>query len=159
MEIRNIRQLKTLTADSLTINQIDGYIGQVWTGPINWSLRQYDSSDKSFFASAYLLYDYFSELVEGTGKRLWLLTDPVEDDPGHGWSEYEEWYKHCVVAKLMFPQVESFEVMPWPERIFLPGRKTGGGTPAPENFRVVILSVIQALLPASCQILFHRQGL
>jgi hypothetical protein len=125
--------------------EIDGYIGQVWTGPVNWAQANYDSPEKFFFDSAYVLYDYFVELTAGTGKRLWLLADPVEDDPRHEWKEFEAWYRHCVAAKLLFPDVDAYEVMPWPDRIFLPGYHTGGGTPAPERFRIAMLSAIQVL--------------
>ncbi len=125
--------------------EIDGYIGQVWTGPVNWALANYDSPDKSFFDSAYVLYDYFAQLVTGSGKRMWLLADPVEDDPRHEWKEFETWYRHCVAAKLLFPEVDAYEAMPWPDRIFLPGYATGGGTPAPERFRILMLSAIQVL--------------
>ncbi|MBP7935934.1 MAG: hypothetical protein KA354_14910 [Phycisphaerae bacterium] len=128
---------------STAIEQIDGYIGQVWTGPVNWALHNYSSPDKSFFASAYVLYDYFDQLTRGTNRKLWLLTDPVEDDPNHKWSEFEEWYRHCVAAELLLPNVDAFEVMPWPDRIFLPGYSTGGSTPAPERFRIIVLSAIQ----------------
>ncbi len=125
--------------------EFGGYIGQVWTGPVNWALAHYDSRDKSFFDSAYVLYDYFVELAAGSGKRMWLLADPVEDDPRHEWKEFETWYRHCVAAKLLFPEVDAYEVMPWPDRIFLPGHATGGGTPAPERFRILMLSAIQVL--------------
>jgi hypothetical protein len=136
-------QLVAPLGTSLAIDGVDGYIGQVWTGPVNWALAHYGSPEKSFFASAYALYDYFVELAAGSGKRLYLLSDPVEDDPNHAWSEFEQWYKHCVVAKLFFPSVAGFEVMPWPDRIFLPGYGTGGGTPAPERNRIAILSAVQ----------------
>lgn len=130
---------------SLEIEGVDGYVGQVWTGPVNWALVHYDSPEKTFFQSAYALYDYFVELVRGSGKRLWLLGDPVEDDPRHEWAEFSRWYRHCVVAKLLFPEVTAFEAMPWPDRIFLPGYATGGGTPAPERNRIEILSALQVL--------------
>ncbi|MBN1441912.1 MAG: hypothetical protein JXA90_04335, partial [Planctomycetes bacterium] len=130
---------------SLDIEGVDGYVGQVWTGPVNWALVHYDSPQKTFFQSAYALYDYFVELVRDSGKRLWLLSDPVEDDPRHEWAEFSEWYRHCVVAKLLFPEVTAFEAMPWPDRIFLPGYATGGGTPAPEQNRIEILSALQVL--------------
>lgn len=128
---------------SLQIPHVDGYIGQVWTGPVRWALANYGDENASFFTSAYALYDYFVSLTTGTERKLWLLIDPVEDDPNHAWSDFEGWYRHCVVATLMFPEVDAFEVMPWPDRIFLPGYQMGGGTPAPEDYRVVILSVLQ----------------
>lgn len=128
---------------SLGIEHVNGMIGQVWTGPVRWALHHYGSPEKSFFTSAYALYDYFVALTAGTGRQLWLLSDPVEDDPKHEWAEFEEWYRHCVTAKLLFPDVSSFEVMPWPDRIFLPGYGTGGGTPAPGRNRIAILSAVQ----------------
>jgi len=130
---------------SVDTKGIDGYIGQIWTGPVRWSLGNYISSEKSFFASAYSLYDYFTQLTVGTDKKLWLLVDPVEDDPNHTWDEFEEWYEHCIVAMLLMSGIDSYEIMPWPERIFLPGYGTGGGTPAPEKFRMEILTISQTL--------------
>jgi hypothetical protein len=130
---------------SLDVDHVDGYIGQIWTGPVRWALHHYGSKDKSFFTSAYVLYDYFVQLVTGSGKKLWLLSDPVEDDPNHKWSEFQEWYEHCIAAKLLFHEVDAYEVMPWPDRIFLPGHKTGGSTPAPEEYRISLLSTVQAL--------------
>ncbi len=130
---------------SVGAHDVDGYIGQVWTGPVNWALANYDSPEKTFFDSAYALYGYFSELVTGSRKRMWMLVDPVEDDPQHTWPEFEQWYRHCVAAMLLFPDVAQYEVMPWPDRIFLPGHATGGGTPAPERFRILTLSATQVL--------------
>ncbi len=138
-------QLVAPLGDSTSLDEVDGYIGQIWTGPINWALGQYSSSEKSFFGSAYALYDYFTQLTVGTDKKLWLLVDPVEDDPNHTWTEFLEWYRHSVTAMLLMPTVDSYEVMPWPERIFLPGYETGGGTPAPEDFRKTVLAITQVL--------------
>ena len=138
-------QMVAPLGSSTAVAGVDGYIGQIWTGPVNWALRQYDSADKSFFGSAYALYDYFTQLTVGTDKKLWLLVDPVEDDPNHTWSEFSEWYRHCVSAMLLMPEVDSYEVMPWPDRIFLPGFAMGGGTPAPEDFRATLLAITQAL--------------
>ena len=138
-------QLVAPMGAALAVPEIDAYIGQVWTGPVNWALAHYSSPDKSFFTSAYCLYDYFVSVADGSGKKMFLLADPVEDDPNHTWAEFEQWYRHCVVAKLMFPSVDSYEVMPWPDRIFLPGHATGGSTPAPAAYRTALLSAVQVL--------------
>lgn len=138
-------QLVAPLGTSANLSGIDGYIGQIWTGPVNWALGCYDSPRKSFFASAYVLYDYFTQLTVESDKKLWLLVDPVEDNPDHKWSEFAEWYKHCIVAMLLMDDVDSYEIMPWPDRIFLPGHATGGGTPAPEDYRITILAVTQVL--------------
>ncbi|WP_146683753.1 hypothetical protein [Limihaloglobus sulfuriphilus] len=129
-----------------TTASYDGYIGQVWTGPINWSLNQYNSSDKSFFSSAFALYDYFVQLTAASGKKLWLLVDPVEDDLNRTWQQYENWYRQSIAAMLSMPDVDSYQILPWPERIFEDlGFATGGGTPAPEDFRIRILTITQVL--------------
>ncbi len=138
-------QLVAPLGTSTHLSGIDGYIGQIWTGPVNWALGCYDSPQKSFFASAYVLYDYFTQLTVSSDRKLWLLVDPVEDNPNHSWSEFTEWYKHCVVAMLLMRDVDSYEIMPWPDRIFLPGYGTGGGTPAPQDYRSTILAVTQVL--------------
>ncbi len=138
-------QLVAPLGSSLAIEGIDGYVGQIWTGPVNWARHNFDGNYATFFASAYALYDYFTELVVGTDRKLWLLVDPVEDDPNHTWAEFEQWYRHCVVAALMMEEVDAYEVMPWPDRIFMPGGSTGGGTPAPEHYRTMILSVMQVM--------------
>lgn len=138
-------QLVAPLGTSLDIPGVDGYIGQIWTGPVNWALGCYESPRKSFFTSAYVLYDYFTQLTVAGDKKLWLLVDPVEDNPDHTWDEFAQWYKHCIAAMLLMDEVNSYEIMPWPDRIFLPGHSTGGGTPAPEDYRVTILAVTQAL--------------
>jgi hypothetical protein len=81
------------------------------------------------------------------------LVDPVEDDPNHTWDEFRRWYLHSTAAILMITDVNRYEIMPWPERIFLSGYPTGGGSPAPAEFRSTILSVCQALqeMPAGGQ--------
>ncbi|NLH17709.1 MAG: hypothetical protein GX455_14120 [Phycisphaerae bacterium] len=138
-------QLVAPLGTSTDLPGIDGYIGQIWTGPVNWALGHYDSPSKSFFGSAFVLYDFFTQLAVGSERKMWLLIDPVEDNPDHTWAEFEQWYKHGVAAMLMMKDTDRYEIMPWPDRIFLPGYGTGGKTPAPEDYRVVILSVTQVL--------------
>ena len=130
---------------SIHLEGVDGYIGQIWTGPVNWALGHYHNPNKSFFTSAYALYDYFTQLTVRSDKNLWLLIDPVEDNPDHSWDAFAQWYKHCAVAMLLMQTVDRYEITPWPDRIFLPGHSTGGKTPAPEDYRTVILAVTQVL--------------
>jgi len=130
---------------SLSINGHQGYIGQIWTGPVLWSLQNFSGKDAKFFDAAYLLYDYFVNLVLDRDYALYLLTDPVEDHPGRTWSDYKNWFKECAAAELLFGEIDTYELMPWPERIFLPGHKTGGGTPGPMKYRTTILSILTAL--------------
>ncbi|MFI4912358.1 MAG: hypothetical protein ACIAQZ_11890 [Sedimentisphaeraceae bacterium JB056] len=135
---------------SLKNDDFDGYIGQVWTGPINWALKNYNSDEKSFFTSAIVLYDYFAQLVIGTDKKMWLLVDPVEDDPNHDWEDFKSWYQQCTVAMLMMTDIDSYEIMPWPERVFLnntftPGIEDNAQELVPAGYLKQILSVTQVL--------------
>ena len=135
---------------SLKNSDFDGYIGQVWTGPVRWCMEAYSSADASFFTMAFTLYDYFVQLVSGTGKKLWLLVDPVDDDPHHSWADFRSWYQQCTVAMLLMREVNSYEVMPWPERIFLPVSFTPGiddpaDNPTPPDYFTLVLSITQAL--------------
>jgi hypothetical protein len=143
---------------SLSLAGVEGYVGQVWTGPVRWAMDQARCPSKSFFGSALILYDSFSELTVGGDRKLWLLVDPIEDDPRHTWEEFRQWYVHCVAAMLMIADVDRYEVMPWPDRIYLPGAPTGGGSPAPADFRTTVLSITAALqnMPAGGQWLDAR---
>jgi hypothetical protein len=53
-----------------------------------------------------------------TGKKIFLLSDPVEDWP-RTWNDYKKNYQATFAAELMYPMINNYEVMPWPSRIFL----------------------------------------
>jgi len=42
----------------------------------------------------------------------------VEDNPEHGWEEYADKYKKTLTAALFWPDVDHYEVCPWPNRVF-----------------------------------------
>ena len=54
---------------SCSLDGIDGYIGQIWTGPVRWASANYGSEEKSFFTSAYALYDYFPATDRRVGQE------------------------------------------------------------------------------------------
>ena len=130
---------------SLDLKGHTGYIGQIWTGPVRWTIGNCSDKNITFFDSAYVNYDYFTNLVADSPLKLYLLADPVEDDPSYKWNEYDKWYKECLAAKLLFPLIDTYEIMPWPDRIFLPGHSIGGGTPGPARYRTILMSAITAL--------------
>jgi hypothetical protein len=49
---------------------------------------------------------------------MFFLTDPVEDRP-RTWDDYKRNYQATFIAQLMYPMVDNYEVMPWPDRIYL----------------------------------------
>lgn len=125
---------------------IDGLVAQVWTGPARTPATYEGKSESQFFESSWLMYSYFANLMDGIGdKPLYLLADPVEDDPKYGWADYEKWYRNVLAASLLFPQARGYEVMPWPDRIYLPGHSTGQGTPGPAAYLTDLSNLISAV--------------
>jgi hypothetical protein len=57
-------------------------------------------------------------LVRATGRTVWYLNDPVEDNPRHDWTDYRSNWESTLTASLLQPEVWRFEVAPWPERVF-----------------------------------------
>ncbi len=100
------------------IPAVDGCIAQVWTGTSrekNWYNGVYAERT---FETSYLEYGVMQELVKGTGRKMWFLHDPIEDNDIFDWDDYRRNYFMTVVASLMHPKVNSFEICPWPNRIF-----------------------------------------
>jgi hypothetical protein len=100
------------------LNGCDGYIAQVWTGTArNPNLYRGQLRERTF-ETAFLEYGAMMNLVRGTGRRVWFLNDPVEDNPNHDWTDYRVNWESTMVASLFQPEVWRFEVAPWPERVF-----------------------------------------
>src|SRR5436309_15261392 len=57
-------------------------------------------------------------LVRTSGRRVWYLNDPIEDNPNHDWSDYRTNWESTLTASLLQPEVWHYEIMPWPDRIF-----------------------------------------
>lgn len=112
---------------------LDGYIAQVWTGPARFPLMHAGRERTDVFQQSWLLYSSSVNLLRGSKKPLYLLADPVEDDPNFSWDQYRKWYEQGLAASLLFP-ADGYEVLPWPDRVYLPGYSTGGKTPAPAPY-------------------------
>lgn len=97
---------------------VDGCIAQVWTGTSrerNW----FDGDLKErTFETAFLEYGVMQELVKGTGRQMWFLHDPIEDNPIFDWTDYRNNYFCTVSASLLHPQINNYEICPWPNRVF-----------------------------------------
>ena len=96
----------------------DGIIAQVWTGTARSHHHHRGISKERTFETAYLEYAQMVGMVLPAQKQLVFLADPIEDNPNYDWDDYKYNYECTVLASLLFPEVFSFEVMPWPERIF-----------------------------------------
>ncbi len=100
------------------IPAIDGCIAQVWTGTSrekNWFNGEYKERT---FETAYLEYGVMQELVSGTDRHMWFLHDPIEDNPIFDWNDYRKNYFCTVTASLLHPKINTYEICPWPNRVF-----------------------------------------
>ena len=143
----------------LDVDEVDGFIAQVWTGTSGTG-NVYEGHYKSrTFETAYLEYGIMQELVKGTDKEVWFLQDPVEDNPEHGWEEYADKYKKTLTAALFWPDVDHYEVCPWPNRVFkgryprkvglaegmIPTEDMEGAKNIPDTYATFLAGMIQTL--------------
>ena len=157
----NYAQWKIMSPESrlLDVDEVDGFIAQVWTGTSGTG-NVYEGHYKSrTFETAYLEYGIMQELVKGTDKEVWFLQDPVEDNPEHSWEEYEDKYKKTLTAALFWPDVDHYEVCPWPNRVFkgryprkvglaegmIPTEDMEGAKNIPDTYATFLASMIQTL--------------
>jgi len=101
-----------------TLDGMDGYIAQVWTGTARSPNYFNGKKRERVFENAYLEYGSMVSMTEPTGRKIFFLTDPVEDR-ARSWDDYKRNYQATFIAQLMYPTVADFEVMPWPTRIYL----------------------------------------
>lgn len=115
----NYTQWKILSPEGtlLDIPMVDGCIAQVWTGTSRCGNVYRGRYDERTFETAFLEYGVMQELVRGTGRRMWFLHDPVEDNPEYTWEDFQKNYLKTLVASLMHPAVHHYEVSPWPNRV------------------------------------------
>ncbi len=100
------------------LNGCDGYIAQVWTGTARTPNVFRGVLHERTFETAFLEYGAMQNLVRATGRTVWYLNDPVEDNPRHTWDDYRRNWESTLTASLLQPEVWQYEVSPWPERVF-----------------------------------------
>ena len=120
----------------MMIPNLQEIIGQVWTGTARSACRYEGEMEERTFEVGYLEYSSLANLVRGTSKKMWFLMDPLEDNPDRTMEDYHSNYEKTLIASLLFPDVDAYEVMPWPDRIY--GR-------VPDEFATEIGSIINAL--------------
>jgi len=91
------------------------------------------------------------ELVRGTGRDMWFLNDPIEDNPDYDWDDYRTNYLKTVTASLLHPAIHTYEICPWPNRVYCRpypiDRETGnpreGAVYIPEDYASILNGLIQ----------------
>jgi hypothetical protein len=135
----------------------DGYIAQVWTGTSRVPNVYEGERKERTFETAFLEYGALQNIARSSGKRIWYLNDPIEDNPNHSWTDYKRNWESTLVASMLQPEVSSYEVLPWPDRIFgphglYPSSEPTETNPKPEK------TAIPATYETELQTVFHALG-
>jgi len=113
-------------ASLASLPSIDGYIAQVWTGTSRVPNFYRGIKKERVFEAAFLEYGSMISMTEPTNRKIFLLTDPIEDRP-RDWADYKKNYQAVFIAMLLHPEVANYEVMPWPRRIYMGKFKLAAG--------------------------------
>ena len=100
-----------------TMENCDGYIAQVWTGTSRMPNHYNGVLKERVFEMAFLEYGCLESMAQPTGRKMFFLTDPIEDRIVN-WEDYKRNYQATFTAQLLYPSIADFEVMPWPDRIY-----------------------------------------
>ena len=100
-----------------TMENCDGYIAQVWTGTSRMPNHYNGVLKERVFEMAFLEYGCLESMARPTGRKMFFLTDPIEDRVVN-WEDYKRNYQATFTAQLLYPSIADFEVMPWPDRIY-----------------------------------------
>ena len=135
----------------------DGYVAQVWTGTAREPNVYEGVRKERTFETAFLEYGALQNIARSSGKPIWYLNDPIEDNPGHSWADYKLNWESTLVASLLQPSVARYEVLPWPDRIFgldstRPSSEPSEANPNPAK------TVIPKLYETELQAVFHALG-
>ncbi|AWW30263.1 hypothetical protein DN752_09075 [Echinicola strongylocentroti] len=104
-------------ASLASLPSVDGYIAQVWTGTSREPNYYNGQAKERVFETAFLEYGSMESMTAPTGRKMYFLTDPIEDWP-RDWADYKKNYQATFAAQLLYPMVANYEVMPWPDRIY-----------------------------------------
>lgn len=110
-------QIVSPEASLASMESCDGYIAQVWTGTSREPNFFNGRVKERVFETAYLEYGCMESMTRPTHRKMFFLTDPIEDR-AKDWSDYKRNYQATFTAELMWPTIDNFEVMPWPDRIY-----------------------------------------
>lgn len=104
-------------ASLASMKNCDGYIAQIWTGTSRVPNYFKGVRKERVFETAFLEYGSMESMTRPTGRKIFFLTDPIEDAQ-KDWVDYKRNYQATFTAQLLYPQIADYEVMPWPARIY-----------------------------------------
>ncbi len=101
----------------LALGCIDGVIGQTWSDTA-YNAVPYDGPNiNDAYLSGYIEYTSYMDSVEGTD--FFALSDPMADNAGFSEELCRMLYRQTVTASLMVPEIQRFQLFPWPNRSFV----------------------------------------
>lgn len=125
-------QIVSPEASLASLPCVDGYIAQVWTGTSREPNYFNGIAKERVFETAFLEYGCMESMTAPTGRKVFFLTDPIEDLP-RDWADYKRNYQATFTAKLLYPNNNNYEVMPWPDRIYEGLYRTSAGSDKKER--------------------------
>jgi hypothetical protein len=135
-------------ASLASLTCVDGYIIQSWTGTAREPNYFNGIAKERSFETAFLEYGCMRSMTVPASRKLWFENDPVEDTR-RDWADYKKNYQTTFTAELFYPDVDNYEVMPWPDRIFdgkyFVSRTNNEKAPMPKSYSTQLLVMINAL--------------
>lgn len=150
-------------ASLANLEGMDGYIAQVWTGTAREPVYFNGINKERVFENAFLEYGSMVSMTAPTGRKIFFLTDPIEDRQ-HSWDDYKVNYQATFAAQLLYPMVDNYEVMPWPSRIYQGRFNVAGKTekqPISPAYATQMQVMVNSLnqMPLSANALNGSQGI
>ncbi|HVW60861.1 MAG TPA: hypothetical protein VHC48_12515 [Puia sp.] len=141
-------QIISPEASLASLSCVDGYIVQSWTGTAREPNYFNGIAKERTFETAFLEYGCMRSMTVPTGRKLFFENDPVED-VRRDWSDYKKNYETTFAAELFYPDIDNYEVMPWPDRIFdgqyFISRTSNEKAPMPRSYSTQLLVMINSL--------------
>lgn len=127
---------------------VDGYIVQAWTGTSREPNYFNGTARERAFETAFLEYGCMRSMTIPTNRKLFFENDPVEDTR-RDWADYKKNYETSFTAQLFYPDIDNYEVMPWPDRIFdgkyFVNKNSNERAPMPRSYSTQLLVMINML--------------
>ncbi|MBS1662828.1 MAG: hypothetical protein JST68_17415 [Bacteroidetes bacterium] len=157
-------QIISPEASLASLPVVDGYIVQSWTGTAREPNYFNGIAKERTFETAFLEYGCMRSMTIPTGRKLFFENDPVED-VRRDWADYKRNYETTFAAELFYPDINNYEVMPWPDRIFdgqyFTSRTSNEKAPMPRSYSTQLLVMINSLnnMPVSDNKTSGTQGI
>lgn len=157
-------QIVSPEASLASLPCVDGYIVQSWTGTAREPNYFNGIAKTRTFETAFLEYGCMRSMTAPTNRKLFFENDPVED-VRRDWSDYKKNYETTFSAELFYPDIDNYEVMPWPDRIFdgkyYISRTSNEKAPMPRSYSTQLLVMINSLnsMPVSANKTSGTQGI